>query len=194
MKNISIYGNTLLRACSSLVSVSSGHAKGAKLDDGVVLRLAHFSVKKYLVSEEIRTNTAKVFAVFSGVGHRVMAEFCLNYLLRHGQRRLCYFQNQQNINDFIYVESYADSPQGARKVVTTLCQDCHKFELGYPFISYAADEWAQHAKEANAEKTDRLVLDSLVCQLLHNAPKDTYVHKLVVGRPYRRIMAKKALA
>ncbi|KAL2262297.1 hypothetical protein VTK26DRAFT_1801 [Humicola hyalothermophila] len=83
IRDIKIYWNRILTACSSLVSVSHNGNKGPQLDGRTCLRLAHFSVKEYLVCEETKSSAASAFAVSSGVANRFMAELCLSCLLHY---------------------------------------------------------------------------------------------------------------
>ena len=64
----------LLLICSSLVVLSEGE-----------LRLAHYSVKEFLVSERIRMGSASAFAMIANSADRKIAEICLTYLLLFGQ-------------------------------------------------------------------------------------------------------------
>ncbi|KAL2024217.1 hypothetical protein VTK56DRAFT_9373 [Thermocarpiscus australiensis] len=87
IKDVDIYWSPLLTACSSLVSISStdiGHLGFDIRTSLCYLRLAHFSVKEYLSSEEIRRSKASSFSVSSSEGNRIMAMACISYLLHHG--------------------------------------------------------------------------------------------------------------
>ena len=61
----------VLTRCSSLVSATH--------ED--VLRLAHFSVKEYLVSDRLRGGRARLYAIIERDAHETIAETCLAYLL-----------------------------------------------------------------------------------------------------------------
>ena len=62
--------HVILSICSSLVVLS-------EIGE---LRLAHYSVKEYLVSERIRTSPASPFAMMVDYGNKKIAEICLTYL------------------------------------------------------------------------------------------------------------------
>ncbi|KAI9878906.1 MAG: hypothetical protein M1830_010154 [Pleopsidium flavum] len=62
----------ILTICSSLVTLS---------DETREVRLAHYSIKEYLISERIRRGSASAFHLMELSAHRTMAEMCLNYLL-----------------------------------------------------------------------------------------------------------------
>lgn len=62
--------HVILSICSSLVVLSEFGE----------LRLAHYSVKEYLVSERIRTSPASPFVMMVDSGNKKIAEICLTYL------------------------------------------------------------------------------------------------------------------
>jgi ankyrin repeat protein len=84
-KNITIYPNRLLAACSSLVSTFSSAEAHEPRDPPpkLHLRLAHLSVKEYLMSEELKRSPVSEFWTSHGVGNRIMAERCIGSLLQH---------------------------------------------------------------------------------------------------------------
>ena len=61
----------ILTRCSSLVTATYGD----------VLRLAHFSVKEYLVSDHLRSGRARLYAIIESNAHETIAQTCLAYLL-----------------------------------------------------------------------------------------------------------------
>ncbi|KAH9203372.1 ankyrin repeat-containing domain protein [Leptodontidium sp. 2 PMI_412] len=72
----------LLTICSSLVTTISVTVNGnnGATNDITELRLAHFSVKEYLISDRIRTGTAFQYDIQSR-GEEEIAQSCLTYLL-----------------------------------------------------------------------------------------------------------------
>jgi ankyrin repeat protein len=144
VRKIEIYWDRLLTTCSSLVSLSSYTPERsfhiANDDHSDSLRLAHFSVKEYLVSEHIKHGSARNFWLSYGMSHRVMAELCVSCLLHH--------------------DRYSDCLKGNLEQIW--------------FTEYAADFWAQHAKEANQE-TERGYLDDLIFEFLHRGARDPYL-------------------
>lgn len=86
-KAINIYHKKLLIFCSSLVFTFSAAAldrESQRLGSPKIhLRLAHLSVKEYLVSEEIKQSAVAAFEISHGLGNRVMAELCLGCLLQN---------------------------------------------------------------------------------------------------------------
>ena len=67
----------ILDICSSLVS-ASGPEQSADV------RLAHFSVQEYLLSERIRGGPVAEFSVSLQKGNAIMAEFCVSYMMELG--------------------------------------------------------------------------------------------------------------
>lgn len=64
----------VLEICSSLVSSSGIEASSD-------VRLAHFTVQEYLLSQRIRSSPAAAFSVTLAKGNSIMATFCLSYML-----------------------------------------------------------------------------------------------------------------
>jgi hypothetical protein len=64
--------------CSSLISLTITD----KIRNKETLRLAHFSVKEYLISDRIRNGQAHVYAVIERYADEVIAKTCLAYLLQ----------------------------------------------------------------------------------------------------------------
>jgi hypothetical protein len=67
----------ILTRCSSLVSVT-------RTWNREVLRLAHFSVKEYLVSHRVRNGRASIYAIAPNSANELIAQTCLAYLLQFG--------------------------------------------------------------------------------------------------------------
>ena len=62
----------VLQICSSLVDLS---------EDGFTLRLAHYSVKEYIISERILLGAASAFFTSETLANTLLGEVCLTYLL-----------------------------------------------------------------------------------------------------------------
>ena len=78
----------VLNLCSSLVIVSDKKDTG-QIDskiESLEVRLAHNSVKDYLVSRHIKSGPSAQFALEAELSHSVMAECCLVYLLQSHSR------------------------------------------------------------------------------------------------------------
>ena len=84
----------ILVICSSLVSLtaiddddisqrfSARKLASASKDSEMYIRLAHFSVKEYLVSDRIQQSIAMQYSVQEIASHGVLAEDCIAYLLQ----------------------------------------------------------------------------------------------------------------
>ena len=98
----------ILKLCSSLVTLTtdeydtSGDASGVESSGAVqfgasesavseaYVRLAHFSVKEYLVSNKMQPGTAAQYRIQEAESHSVIAEECIAYLLQFDQPSLTY--------------------------------------------------------------------------------------------------------
>lgn len=77
MSKKTVFANQLLSGCSSLVA--SGQSNQGEFSPE--LRLAHFSVKEYLISDAIARSPVNAFALSLSKGHREMAESCVACLM-----------------------------------------------------------------------------------------------------------------
>lgn len=74
----------ILNVCSSLVTtveMSSNHLNSPSVTTKVYVKLAHSSVKEFLVSESIRTGVCSRFALEEDRVHLYLAESCMAYLI-----------------------------------------------------------------------------------------------------------------
>jgi hypothetical protein len=87
----------LLTICSSLVTIVAGTVKDNKgaFNETTELRLAHFSVKEYLISDRIRKGMAFQYDIQSRAEEEI-AQTCLSYLL-HFQKGVL---TSGNLNTF----------------------------------------------------------------------------------------------
>lgn len=87
----------ILEICSSLVTYSTSQTvlhrsatsvrwQGAEIATEV--RLAHYSVKEYLLSNRILNGSASNFHILEPEAHEFVGEVCLTYLISYGNRRL----------------------------------------------------------------------------------------------------------
>ena len=122
----------ILTICSSLVTVSAEttegfHSKTAKME----VRLAHFSVKEYLVSERIRrrkpNGIAKRYSIREIPCHTSIAEICVAYLLQF------------------------DTANSLTRQTTE----------EFPLALYAAEYWTEHARVAreDAKAMHQLIME-----------------------------------
>ena len=79
----------ILLMCSGLVTIEGDSEDdsswGSDDKPTSIVRLAHFSVKEYLVSERIRTQAAKEYAIREIHANKSIASVCLAYLLQFDQ-------------------------------------------------------------------------------------------------------------
>jgi hypothetical protein len=89
----------LLDICSSLVNVSLSTYYGwnGVPNETGELRLAHYSVKEYLVSERIQTGPAAAYKIQEIHANKTIAESCLAYLLHFEKLNSL---TSQNIEDY----------------------------------------------------------------------------------------------
>ncbi len=85
----------VLTICSSLVSVipSTRHTldhinEEEKFFSVQELRLAHYSVKEYLISNRVEGALAPMYSIDERLAHDAMAGFCIRYLLQFDQENL----------------------------------------------------------------------------------------------------------
>ena len=83
---------------SSLVTLSEKKSTpwGSQTEETRELRLAHYSVKEYLVSRQIKEGRAKKFAIKETEAHEYMGQACLTYLL--------YFNKPNSIYDNVWLD------------------------------------------------------------------------------------------
>ena len=114
------------------------------------VRIAHFSVQEYLVSERIRNQEAAKFSLTSVTAHGEIAKICLIYLLEHGL-------SSSTLN-----ESHLKALDESTLKV-------------YPLAKFAAFHWYHHYQRT--VKHD-LELDDLILKLFQI--QDSYVTWLVL--------------
>ena len=71
----------ILLICSSLVTTESAAKEGSK-SSSLVMRLAHFSVKEYLVSDRIQNHSSAKYAMRFQRANDSIGAVCLSYLLQ----------------------------------------------------------------------------------------------------------------
>ncbi|PVH67497.1 hypothetical protein DL98DRAFT_296048, partial [Cadophora sp. DSE1049] len=96
----------LLTICSSLVTTISVTTEGndGASNETTELRLAHFSVKEYLISDRIRTGTAFQYDIQSR-GEEEIAQSCVTYLL-HFQSGVLTLRNLDTFPLALYAAEY----------------------------------------------------------------------------------------
>ncbi|KAF8512781.1 hypothetical protein JB92DRAFT_2669017, partial [Gautieria morchelliformis] len=74
----------MLYICSSLVTITSQEETNKEGSIGEI-RLAHFSVREYLISEHLHTSTLSYYHFDEKIAHVSIAKTCLAYLLQFDQ-------------------------------------------------------------------------------------------------------------
>lgn len=110
----------ILQICSSLVSITTNVDNGKQY-----VRLAHFSVEEYLVSESIRNGDAAAYAVDHIHAHTTIIQDCLSYL--------------------VYDTFKASSKTEIRMDEDTV------LSARLPLFTYARQHWASHARKAREQ-------------------------------------------
>lgn len=72
----------ILMICSSLITVEKLNKTSSPTGKSVMVKLAHCSVKEYLVSNRILNGPAKAYSIQAGNANACVAEICLAYLLQ----------------------------------------------------------------------------------------------------------------
>jgi ankyrin repeat protein len=82
----------VLTLCSSLVTVKAAGQDAPKVES-LEVRLAHNSVKDYLLSHDIKSGASSQFALEAGLAHSLIAGCCLGYLQQfHSQLDMAMLQ------------------------------------------------------------------------------------------------------
>jgi hypothetical protein len=121
----------ILTRCSSLVDIS---------ETSTELRLAHFSVKEYLVSERIVTGRAGLFSVTPKCANVFIARTCLVYLLQFTSMERCFHTDFPLAR---YAATYWMSHASARlKDLLPLIKDL--FQPNNPYFNWTVIFVAEH--------------------------------------------------
>ena len=91
-----------------------------------IVRLAHFSVKEYLISERIKTQKPQKFWLPEIQSHELIAATCLAYILHFEGKDI-----------FLFIEIYTFSLRSLEK---------------YPLMDYACWHWTTHARIADSHQ------------------------------------------
>ena len=79
--------HNIFQMCSCLITLSSKSSEWSDLpcyDDNNEVRLAHYSVKEYLISDRLRAGVAGKYSISKMAANTLIAETCLAYLLHLG--------------------------------------------------------------------------------------------------------------
>ena len=141
----------ILEICPSLVSVFtekyrnvSDWASGTDYEVSCI-KLAHFSVKEFLISVDIQKGPANMYAISRELADTSIAEACLALLLHFDKPDSLASQLEEE--GTLTSESRGDglvSVEPAREESLPL-----QFERKFPLAQYAADNWFKHAHNAS---------------------------------------------
>ena len=150
----------LLSVCSGLVSTRPSKRGGGRYGrsqfDIEELRLAHFSVKEYLVSDRVGLGSASKFKLDGLLCHGTMADLCISYLLQYEEET--YDRRSVTTNGNLeYQESGDKQP---KTQLNGHFQDLELCERS-PFAPYAAMFWSIHLRAANFNNTTPLYARSI---------------------------------
>jgi len=153
----------VMTICSSLITIDGEEIvdyKVEKVERYTPVRLAHFSVKEYLVSDRVCIGKASGYSIRESESIAVIAEDCLAYVLYFDVADVC---TPQKVDEPTYpaVRSEYLTPE-------------HRSE--FPLALYAAQYWTLHAQTAERNGTTETC--SLTLELLCSADEafNNWVH------------------
>ncbi|KAL8723877.1 MAG: hypothetical protein Q9166_008231 [cf. Caloplaca sp. 2 TL-2023] len=117
----------VLKICSSLITITT--SQNLKGEEWVVVKLAHFSVQEYLISQNILRGPAAAYTIDYQQAHTTIAEDCLTYLMD------------------VMVEQGHKQHDYADEIITL-----GSVSVAFPLARYAAYYWDCHARTAGEEQ------------------------------------------
>ncbi|KAL8717888.1 MAG: hypothetical protein Q9225_004913, partial [Loekoesia sp. 1 TL-2023] len=115
----------ILLICSSLVTIAVDSNRHTR-----IVRLAHFSVKEYLISAHISAGPAATYTVENLRAHMTIAEDCMSYLIQIANGDLLREWDPSSIS-------------------------VGELSVAYPLVNYAARRWIDHVRVVG-EENERL--------------------------------------
>ena len=150
----------LLSVCSGLVSTRTSkrradrfNSPGFEIEE---LRLAHFSVKEYLVSDRVSLSPASRYKLDEVLCHGAMADLCISYLLRYEED----ISDRQSMTTNINLEAQESGDEQMKTESVGHFQDLELCERS-PFAPYAAMFWSMHLRAAELDDTTHLYAKSM---------------------------------
>ena len=128
----------ILTICSSLISIDDSKtsdyedfegAEGPLRSCDIFVRLAHLSVKEYLVSKRIQESSAKLFHIDKISAHHSISNACITYLLEYHME--------------------LSPPAGYQNMATYL----DDLVTQWPLALYAATYWPRHTEIAESDSS-----------------------------------------
>ena len=150
----------LLSVCSGLVSTRTSKRRGglfASPDFEIEeLRLAHFSVKEYLVSDRVSLGPASRYKLDEVLCHGAMADLCISYLLQCEDD----ISDRQSMTTNINLEVQESRDEQLKTETVGHFQDLELCKKS-PFAPYAAMFWSMHLRAAKLDDTTHLYAKSM---------------------------------
>ena len=141
----------LLSVCSGLVSTTTsmrGNRISAIIEE---LRLAHFSVKEFLVSDRVSLGPASRYKLDEVLCHAAMADLCISYLLQYEDD----LSHRQSMRTDINLEVQESRDKQLKTETIRHFNDLKLCEKS-PFAPYAAMFWSMHLRAAKLNDTTHL--------------------------------------
>ena len=155
----------LLSVCSGLVFTRTSK----RLVGGIFgsdfefeeLRLAHFSVKEYLVSDRMNLGPPSKYKLDEVSCHETLANLCISYLLQDEEEEVYDRQSITKVSDTEPQKSwYQQSETETEPETDDHFEDLNLCEIS-PFAPYAAMFWSRHLVAAKLDDTTPLYPKSM---------------------------------
>lgn len=150
----------LVSVCSGLVSTRTSKRRGgvfASPDFEIEeLRLAHFSVKEYLVSDRVSLGPASRYKIDEVLCHGAMADFCISYLLQYEED----ISDRQSVTTNSILETQESGDEQLKTETVGHFQDLELCKSS-PFAPYAVMFWSIHLRAAKLDDTTPLYAKSM---------------------------------
>ena len=145
----------VLSVCSGLVSTRTSKRRTSEYGDSELeieeLRLAHFSVKEYLVSERVNPGAASKYKLDEVSCHETLADLCISYLLQFKEE----VYDRPSVTQTSYPEAQESWDEESETEIDAHFHDLHICEKN-PFAPYAAMFWSTHLRAASLDDTTPL--------------------------------------
>lgn len=149
----------LLSVCSGLVSTRTSRRYDIFLSGDFKieeLRLAHFSVKEYLVSDRVSLSPASKYSLDVVSCHGTMADLCISHLLQYEED----IYNNQSLTTNSNIEAQESGHEQPKIETFSHFNDRVICERS-PFAPYAAMFWSMHLRAAELDDTTPLYAKSM---------------------------------
>ncbi|KAL8666382.1 MAG: hypothetical protein Q9168_007488 [Polycauliona sp. 1 TL-2023] len=146
----------ILQICSNLIDAPIGFPTGfgwRQRPGQPTLRLAHLSVKEYLMSNHILETSAAEFAPKSSDVHATIAQDCLAYLMNAKDkfRTVARYLSDSFLEEFS-PNFWKSAPEAGEAISTEWQNKMDSYEnevwIALPLLFYAAEYWPHHVRLA----------------------------------------------